>query len=89
MLKNSWPLVIETNLIFLIRKYQEDHEGNLPREIIMEPSLWLEITGNREPPTPNDGGTYRYMGIPVRIEDKMPDELSSTDLAVPAFFRFD
>ena len=78
--------MIETNLIYSIRKYQEDHEGNLPREIIMEPSLWLEITGNREPPTLNDGGTYRYMGIPVRLEDKLPDELPPTDYNDPVVF---
>ena len=81
--------MIEAALIQQIHKYKGDHEGSLPRQIIMGPKMWLRITGNRKAPTPNDDGIYRYMGIPVRIEDKMPDELSSTDLAVPAFFRFD
>jgi hypothetical protein len=52
----------------------------------MGPKMWLGITGNRKAPIPDDGGIYRYMGIPVRIENKMPDQLSSGDLAVPAFF---
>ncbi len=79
--------VIETALIQQIHKYKCDHQGNLPRQIIMGPKMWLRITGNGKAPTPNDGGIYRYLGIPVRIENKMPDGLSSTDLAVPAFFR--
>ena len=81
--------VIEAALIQQIYKYKGDHEGNLPRQIIMGPKMWLRITGNGKAPIRNDGGIYRYMGIPVRIENKMPDELSSADLAVPAFFRFD
>ena len=78
--------VIEAALIQQIHKYKEDHEGNLPRQIIMGPEMWLRITGNGKAPSPNDGGTYRYLGIPVRVENKMPEELSSTDLAVPSFF---
>jgi hypothetical protein len=81
--------VIEAALIQQIHRYKGDHEGNLPRQIIMGPKMWLRITGNGKAPTPNDGGIYRYMGIPVRIEDRMPEELSATDLAVPAFFQFD
>ena len=81
--------MIEAALIQQIHKYKGDHEGNLPRQIIMGPKMWLRITGNPKAPTPSEGGIYRYMGIPVRIEDKMPDELLSTDLAVQAFFRFD
>ena len=81
--------MIEAGLIRQIHKYKGDHEGHLPRQIIMGPKMWLGITGNRKPPIPDDGGIYRYMGIPVRIENKMPDKLSSADLAVPAFFRFD
>ena len=79
--------MIETALILQIFKYKEDHEGSLPRQIIMGPKMWLGITGNREAPTPHDGGTYRYMGIPVRVEAKVPDELSPTDLV--AFFQTD
>jgi hypothetical protein len=79
--------VIEAALIQQIHKYKEDHEGNLPCQIIMGPKMWLRITGNGRAPTANDRGIYRYLGIPVRIENKMPDELSAADLAVPAFFQ--
>ena len=77
--------MIEAALIQQIFKYKADHEGSLPRRIIMGSKMWLRITGNREAPTPNDGGTYRYMGIPVRVVAKVPGELSPTDLV--AFFR--
>ena len=76
--------MIETSLIQRIYKYKEDHEGKLPRQIIMEPKIWLEITGRQ---APNDDGTYRYMGIPIRFENKMPDEVPSTDIA--AFLKPD
>lgn len=58
--------MIETRLIQRIYKYKEDHEGKLPRQIIAEPKIWLEITGRQGP---NDNGTYRYMGIPIRFEN--------------------
>lgn len=52
--------------------------------MVMEPKIWLEITGRQ---APNDNGTYRYMGIPIRFENKMPDEVPSTDIA--AFLKPD